>query len=61
MFFRVALKEVFVSIATPIRQVSILFAMGFGVVFLKERISRSTLFGALLIISGVVFLAQVKH
>lgn len=61
MFFRVALKEVFVSIATPIRQVSILFAMAFGVAFLKERISRSTLFGALLIISGVFFLALAKH
>lgn len=61
MFFRVALKEVFVSIATPIRQVSILFAMAFGVVFLKERISRSTLFGALLIISGVFLLALAKH
>lgn len=61
MFFRVALKEVFVSIATPIRQVSILFAMAFGVVFLKERISRSTLFGALLIIAGVMLLALAKH
>ena len=61
MFFRVALKEVFVSIATPIRQVSILFAMSFGVIFLKERVSRSTLFGALLIISGVSLLALAKH
>ncbi len=61
MFFRVALKEVFVSIATPIRQVSILFAMALGVIFLKERISRSTLFGALLIISGVSLLALAKH
>lgn len=61
MFFRVALKDVFVSIATPIRQVSILFAMAFGVLFLKERISRLTLFGALLIISGVALLALAKH
>ena len=58
MFFRVALKEVYVSIATPIRQVSILFAMGFGAVILKERINRNKLAGASLILSGVLLLAQ---
>lgn len=60
MLFRVALKEVYVSIATPIRQVSILFAMAFGVVFLKEKISGSTLAGSLLIFFGVCLLAMSK-
>lgn len=58
MFFRVALKEVFVSIATPVRQISILFAMAFGAIFLKERISRSKMAGASMILSGVLLLAQ---
>lgn len=58
MFFRVALKDVYVSIATPIRQVSIIFAMGFGAVILKERIHRSKLTGASLILFGVLLLAQ---
>lgn len=57
MFFRVALKEVYVSVATPIRQVSILFAMGFGVLFLKEKLGKSKLLGATLILAGVVLLA----
>ena len=61
MLFRVALKEVFVSIATPIRQMSIIFAMGFGFVFLKERIRHTTLVGAVAIISGVCLLALSKH
>ena len=58
MFFRVALRDVYVSIATPIRQVSIVFAMGFGAVVLKERITRSKLAGASLILFGVLLLAQ---
>lgn len=61
MLFRVALKEVFVSIATPIRQMSIIFAMGFGFVFLKEQIRHTTLVGAVAIIFGVCLLALSKH
>ena len=61
MFFRVALKEVYVSIATPIRQISILFAMAFGVLVLKEKLRGSTIFGALLILGGVSLLALSKH
>lgn len=61
MLFRAALKEVFVSIATPIRQMSIIFAIVFGVVFLKEKIRPSTLAGTVFIISGVCLLALSKH
>ncbi len=61
MLFRVALKEVFVSIATPIRQMSIIFAMGFGFVLLKEKIRHTTLVGAVSIIVGVCLLAVSKH
>lgn len=61
MLFRVALKEVFVSIATPIRQMSIIFAMLFGVVFLKEKVRPSTLAGAASIFFGVCLLALSRH
>lgn len=61
MLFRVALKEVFVSIATPIRQMSIIFAMGFGFILLKEKIQHTTLLGAVSIICGVCLLALTKH
>ena len=61
MLFRVALKEVFVSIATPIRQMSIIFAMLFGVVFLKEKVRLSTLAGAASIFFGVCLLAFSRH
>ena len=61
MLFRVALKEVFVSIATPIRQISIIFAMGFGIFFLKEKIRHMTLLGAMAILLGVLLLTLSKH
>lgn len=61
MFFRVALKEVYVSVATPIRQVSILFAMAFGLLILKEKIRGAAVVGALLILGGVTCLALARH
>lgn len=60
MFFRVALKEVYVSLATSIRQVSILFAMSFGVFFLKEEMNYAKWIGAMLILGGVTLLAWSK-
>lgn len=61
MLFRTALKEVYVSIATPLRQVSILFAMTFGVLILKERIRATAVMGASLILVGGTCLALAKH
>jgi uncharacterized membrane protein len=54
LFFRVALKEVYVSLAVPVRQVAIVFAILMGILFLKEEIRASNLVGSLMIILGVI-------
>ena len=54
--FRIALREVFVSLAVPVRQVSIVFAFGLGIVFLRETFKASIAAGALIIILGIVLL-----
>lgn len=51
--FRVALKDVPVSIAVPVRQTSIVFATVFGICLLKEKLTPNKLFGSFLIILGV--------
>jgi uncharacterized membrane protein len=56
LFFRVALKEVFVSLAVPVRQVAIIFAILLGVLFLKEKIEARNLLGSLIIILGIVLI-----
>jgi len=58
--FRVALKLVPVHIAVPIRQVAIVFAILFGVIFLKEKLRPSNWIGSLLIIIGVVLVSISK-
>ena len=54
--FRIALREVFVSLAVPVRQVSIVFAFGLGIIFLRETFKASIAVGALIIILGIVLL-----
>jgi uncharacterized membrane protein len=54
LFFRVALKEVFVSLAVPVRQVAIVFAILLGILFLKEEIKASNFAGSLMIILGII-------
>ncbi len=56
LFFRVALKEVFVSLAVPVRQVAIIFAILLGVLFLKEKIEGRNVIGSLIIILGIVLI-----
>ncbi len=52
--FRVALRVVPVSIAVPVRQVAIVFAILLGVFSLKEKFRLSSLIGSLIIILGIV-------
>lgn len=56
LFFRVALKEVLVSLAVPIRQVAIIFAILLGVLFLKEKIEARNVIGSAIIIAGIVLI-----
>ena len=56
LLFRVALKEVFVSLAVPVRQVAIVFAILLGVILLKEKIEPRNVFGSLIIILGIVLI-----
>lgn len=55
-FFRVALRAVYVSLAVPVRQVAIIFAILLGVLFLKEKIGRRTVIGSLIIIVGIILI-----
>ena len=55
-FFRVALKAVYVSLAVPVRQVAILFAILLGVLFLKEKIGRRAVIGSIIIILGIILI-----
>ena len=54
LFFRIALKEVFVSLAVPVRQIAIVFAIILGVLFLKEKLETKTVIGSLVIILGII-------
>ena len=54
LFFRIALKAVFVSLAVPLRQVAIVFAIILGVLFLREKLETKTVIGSLVIILGII-------
>jgi uncharacterized membrane protein len=54
--FRIALREILVSIAVPARQISIVFAIMLGVFVLKEKLIFSRLIGSLIIIAGITLL-----
>jgi len=57
LFFRIALKEVFVSLAVPIRQIAIVFAIFLGILFLKEEFKASNAIGSLAIILGIILVS----
>ena len=52
--FRVALQEVMVSIAVPVRLISIIFAVLLGIILLKEKPDIKKLIGSLVIIGGII-------
>ena len=52
--FRVALKEVMVSVAVPVRLISIVFAIMLGIIILKEKPDIKKLIGSLVIIGGII-------
>ena len=52
--FRLALPHIHVSVAVPLRLVSIVFAILFGVVLLKERMGPGKVAATLLIITGLL-------
>jgi drug/metabolite transporter (DMT)-like permease len=52
--FRVALREVMVSVAVPVRQVSIVFAIMLGIIMLREKPGINKLIGSLIIIGGII-------
>lgn len=52
----VTMKEVFVSLAVPVRQVAIIFAIFLGVVFLKEKIEPRNVIGSGIIIAGIILI-----
>jgi uncharacterized membrane protein len=54
LFFRVALKEIYVSIAIPIRQVAIVFAIALGILFLKEECRTGNIVCSIVIIIGII-------
>lgn len=56
MTFRIALQKVAVSIAVPIRQTSIIFAIIFGVVFLKENFKMEKIAAVIITITGVLLI-----
>jgi drug/metabolite transporter (DMT)-like permease len=56
MFFRLALQNIDVSVAVPIRQVSIIFAILFGVFFLKEHFGIGKIAATLIIIAGIILI-----
>jgi len=51
--FRYALKMAPVSYVVPVRQVSIIFGVLLGMIFLKESYGRIRLASAVLILAGV--------
>ncbi len=54
--FRFALKHINVSIAVPLRQIAIVFAIMFGIIILKERFTKSSVIGSCLIIIGITII-----
>ena len=52
--FRVALREVAVSLAVSVRQTSIVFAIALGAGLLHERLAAGKLVGSLVLILGVI-------
>lgn len=58
--FREALKETYVSIAVPLRLVSILFATFLGIMFLHEKLQKKRAIGALLIIAGIAIISTAS-
>ena len=54
--FRIALPEVPVSIAVPVRQIAIVFAIIMGITVLKERFSLCNAVGSLLIMAGIALI-----
>jgi len=56
LFFRLALAKVHVSIAVPVRQVAIIFAILFGVVFLKEKFNLKKLAAVIVIFAGIILI-----
>jgi uncharacterized membrane protein len=52
--FRVALKEVMVSVAVPVRLISIVFAILLGIIVLKEKPDFQKIIGSLIIIGGII-------
>jgi uncharacterized membrane protein len=56
MTFRIALQETPVSIAVPIRQTSVIFAVLFGVIFLKENFKIEKVAAVIITITGVILI-----
>ncbi len=51
--YRYALQFCQVSIAVPVRRSSLLFGVFFGIIFLKEKLTKTKLTATLLIVSGI--------
>lgn len=56
LFFRLALQKIAVSVAVPVRQASIIFAILFGVMFLKENFTAKKLAAVVIIILGIALI-----
>lgn len=56
LFFRLALAKIDVSVAVPLRQVSIVFAILFGVLFLKEKFKREKIAAVIVIFIGILLI-----
>lgn len=59
--FRIALQHVYVSIAVPVRLSSIVFAVLFGVIVLKEKLSRNKTIGIFIVILGIIFIQWFRN
>lgn len=56
LFFRLALAKIDVSVAVPLRQVSIVFAILFGVVLLKEKFRKEKIAAVIVIFIGILLI-----
>ena len=56
LFFRLALQKIDVSIAVPMRQTAIIFAIIFGVVFLKEKFKMEKVVAVIVIFVGILLI-----
>ncbi|MBE0637621.1 MAG: EamA family transporter [Bacteroidales bacterium] len=54
--FRMALQFVYVSIAVPVRLSSIVFAVLFGVLVLREKVNRKQVTGIIMLIIGILII-----